>query len=165
MLQDIQDTLRTDDSQLWLLIGLCAALLVTIEAVDEAVDGAWPHQRRARRMSRGERRGQPIWGVVALLLLPAAVLAILNVGIMVWQDVPRTDAMVTGGILLAIGWVLFILGSVERLRLRRILTHGGPALPLVLTAVLAIAVVLLFTSFLEIRPTMETVRDELPLLG
>lgn len=165
MLQEIQDTLRTDDSQLWLLIGLCAALLVTIEAVDEAVDGAWPHQRRARRMSRGERRGQPVWGVVALLLLPAAVLAILNVGIMVWQDVPRTDAMVTGGILLAIGWVLFLLGSVERLRLRRILTHGGPALPLVLTAVLVIAVVLLFTSFLEIRPTMETVRDELPLLG
>ena len=165
MFQDIQDTLRTNDSQLWLLIGLCAALLLTIEAVEEAVEGAWPHQRRARRMTLGERRGQPIWGVVALLLLPAAVLAILNVGIMVWQDAPRTDAMVTGGILLAIGWILFLLGSVDRLRLRRILTQGGPALPLVLTTVLAIATVLLLTSFLEIRPSLETVQNELPFVS
>jgi hypothetical protein len=115
-------------------------------------------------MTIGERRGQPLWGVVALLILPGALLAILIVATMVWQDVERTDGMVTGGILLGIGWVLFLAGSIDRLRLRRVLTQGGIALPLVLVVVLAIAIFLLLTEFLAIRPSLETVREAVPLI-
>jgi len=161
MLDDIRSALNTDDGQLWLLIGLCVALLLTMEAVEEAVEGAWPHQRRTRRMQIGQQRGQPFWALVALLVLPGAVLAILNVGMVVWKDVPRSDAMLTGGLLLGIGWALFVLGSVDRLRVRRFLTQGGPALPLVLTTVLVIAIALLLSSFWDIRPSVETIRESL----
>ncbi len=162
MVNEIRDTLNTDDRQLWLLIGLCVALLLTVEAVEEAVEGAWPHERRTRRMQIGQQRGQPFWALVALLVLPGAVLGILNVGMVVWKDVPRTDAMLTGGLLLGIGWVLFVLGSVDRLRLRGFLTQGGPALPLVLTTVLLIACALLLSSFWDIHPSLDTIRDALP---
>ena len=70
--------------------------------------------------------------------------------------------MLTGGLLLGIGWVLFVLGSVDRLRLSGFLTQGGPALPLVLTTVLLIACALLLSSFWDIRPSLDTVRDALP---
>ena len=92
---DLKDRLHTSDHQLWLLIGLCVALLVTVEAVQEAVEGAWPHQRRLTRMDLSEQRAQPVWALVALLILPAALLAVFNVGMMVWKDVPRTDEMTT----------------------------------------------------------------------
>ena len=160
MLDDLRNTLNTDDRQLWLLIGLCVAFLLTMEAVE----GAWPHERRTRRMQIGQQRGQPFWALVALLVLPGALLAILNVAMVVWKDVPRTDAMLTGGLLLGIGWVLFVLGSVDRLRLRAFLTQGGPALPLVLTAVLLIACALLLSSFWDIRPSVDTIREALPAI-
>ena len=61
---DLKDRLHTSDHQLWLLIGLCVALLVTVEAVQEAVEGAWPHQRRLTRMDLSEQRAQPVWALV-----------------------------------------------------------------------------------------------------
>ena len=70
---DLKDRLHTSDHQLWLWIGLCVALLVTMEAVQEAVEGAWPHQRRLTRMDLSEQRSQPVWALVALLILPAAL--------------------------------------------------------------------------------------------
>jgi hypothetical protein len=73
--------------------------------------------------------------------------------------------MVTGGTLLAIGWVTFLLASIDRLRLRGLLGRAGPALPAALVVVLAAATALLLASFLEIRPTMDTVRDAIPYLG
>ena len=63
---DLQERLHTSDHQLWLLIGLCVALLATIEAVGEAVEGAWPHQRRVTSMDIGEQRAHPVWALVAL---------------------------------------------------------------------------------------------------
>jgi hypothetical protein len=164
-MDELRDRLNTDDHQLWLLIGLCVAVVLTIEAVEEAVVGAWPHQRRLTRMGAGEQRAHPVWAVAALLLIPGAVLAVLNVGMMVWKDVPENDQMVTGGTLLAIGWVTFLLASIDRLRLRGLLGRAGPALPAALVVVLAAATALLLASFLEIRPTMDTVRDAIPYLG
>ena len=164
-MDELRNRLNTDDHQLWLLIGLCAAVILTIEAVEEAVVGAWPHQRRLTRMGPGEQRAHPVWALAAILVVPAAVLAVLNVGMMVWKDVPQTDQMTTGGTLLAIGWVAFLLASVDRLRVRALFGRAGPALPAAIVVLLAAAIALMLASFLEIRPSIETVRDAIPYLG
>lgn len=162
---DLKDRLHTSDHQLWLLIGLCVALLATMEAVQEAVEGAWPHQRRVTRMGMGEQHAHPIWGLVALLILPAALLAVFIVGMMVWKDVPRTDEMTTGGALLGIGWVLFLLASVDSLRLRPLIARAGPVFPIALVVVLALAIALLLSAFLDVRPSVDTLRDAIPFLA
>jgi uncharacterized BrkB/YihY/UPF0761 family membrane protein len=164
-LDEVKDRLHTDNHQLWLLIGLCLAVLATMEAVQEAVEGAWPHQRRVSRMDVGERRAHPVWALVALMILPAAILAVFNVGMMVWKDVPRTDEMTTGGALLGIGWVLFLLASVDALRMRRLIARAGPVFPIALVVVLAAAIALLLSAFLDVRPSMDTVKDALPIIG
>jgi hypothetical protein len=162
---DLKERLHTSDHQLWLLIGLCVALIATIEAVGEAVEGAWPHQRRLTSMDIGEQRAHPVWALVALMILPAALLAVFNVGMMVWKDVPQTDEMTTGGALLAIGWVLFLLASVEGLRLRPLIARAGPVFPIALVVVLAAAIALLLSAFLDIRPSIDTIRDAIPILA
>lgn len=162
---EFKDRLNTSDHQLWLLIGLCVAVIFTIEAVEEAVEGAWPHQRRMTRMDVGEQRAHQVWALVALLVIPAALLALLNVTMIVWKDVPQTDEMRTGGALLAIGWVMFLLASIDRLRMRRLITRAGPIFPIALVFVLSVAIALLLTAFLDIRPDINTVRDALPLIG
>jgi hypothetical protein len=162
---DLKERLHTSDHQLWLLIGLCVALIATIEAVGEAVEGAWPHQRRLTSMDIGEQRAHPVWALVALMILPAALLAVFNVGMMVWKDVPQTDEMATGGALLAIGWVLFLLASIESLRLRPLIARAGPVFPIALVVVLAAAIALLLSAFLDIRPSIDTIRDAIPILA
>ena len=47
-LDEIRKVLRLDDSRVWLLIGLCVALVFTIQSVETATEGTWPHQRRVQ---------------------------------------------------------------------------------------------------------------------
>jgi hypothetical protein len=162
---ELKDRLHTGDHQLWLLIGLCVAFLATMEAVQEAVEGACPHQRRLTRMDLGEQRAQSAWAAVALLILPAALLAVGIVGMIVWKDVKRTDEMTTGGALLGIGWVLFLLASVDRLRLRPFIARAGPVFPIALVAILVAATVLLLSAFLDVRPSVDTLREAIPYWG
>ena len=161
---DFPEFLQTDNRQLWLLIGVCLAMVFTIEAVEEAVEGAWPHQRRPTRMAMTERRAHPLWGIVALLVLPGALLTVLNLAVIAWRELPRTDTLVLGGILLGVGWAVFLLSSIDRLRLRRALQAAGPAAPLVLAVILIAADLLLLIAFLDIRPSVESVREALPSL-
>jgi hypothetical protein len=161
---DFPDWMHTDNHQLWLLIAVCVAMIFTVQAVEEAVEGAWPHQRRLTGMAMPERRAHPIWGVVALLILPGAVLAVANLAVIAWKELERTDTLVLGGILLAAGWVIFLFGSVDNLRVRRLVTSAGPAAPVVLALILIVADLLLLIAFLDIRPTVDAVRDALPSL-
>jgi hypothetical protein len=156
--------LHTDNHQLWLLIAVCVAMIFTIQAVEEAVEGAWPHQRRVTSMAMPERRAHPVWGVVALLVLPGAVLVVLNLAVIAWKELPRNDTLVLGGILLGAGWVIFLLSSMDSLRVRRLFTSAGPAAPFALALILIVADLLLLIAFLDIRPTVEAVRNALPSL-
>jgi uncharacterized membrane protein YdjX (TVP38/TMEM64 family) len=74
----------------------------------------------------------------------------------------RSDTLALGGLLLGAGWVVFMLSSIDRLRVRRFLTAAGQAAPLVLALILLAADVLLLIAFLDIRPSIESVRDALP---
>ena len=140
-------------------------MVATLEVVEEAVEGAWPHQRRTNQMDHGQQRAHQVWALVALLILPAGILAVLNVLMMVWKDAPETDTLRTGGLLLGIAWVTFIFASVDRLRLRRLMAKAGPALPIALVAMLAVAIVLLLSAFLDVRPTVDAIRDAIPYLN
>jgi hypothetical protein len=161
---DLPDFLHTDNHQLWLLIAVCIATIFTIEAVEEAVEGAWPHQRRVTSMAMTERRAHPFWGIVALLVLPGAVLIVLDLAVIAWKALPRNDTLVLGGILLGAGWAVFLLSSIDRLRLRRLFTAAGPAAPLALALILIAADLLLLIAFIDIRPSVQAVRDALPSL-
>jgi hypothetical protein len=164
-LDDLRDFLHTDDRQLWLLIGLCVAMIFTIEAVEEAVEGAWPHQRRAAQIAPAARSLQAVWGVIALLVLPGILLTILNLGVMIWQDVVRPDTLLIGSVFLGIGWAIFLLGSIDRLRFRSFLGQVGFAGALALIVILLIGDALLLIAFLDIRPSWETVKDAIPLVS
>lgn len=161
-MRHLRDLLHTDNHVLWLLIGLCLAMVFTIEAVEAAVEGAWPHQRRPSRMIPRERSAHAIWGVVALLVLPGSLLAILNVGILAWHKAAHTETQILGSIFVGIGWVIFLLGSVDRFRLRRSMAAVGPVGPIALLAMLLVGDVLLLIAFFEIRPSLQAVRDAFP---
>lgn len=146
------------DSRLWwLLIALFVALLFTIQFVESAIDGAWPHQRRPSNFLPRARAVQAGWAVVALLIIPGGLLAIGNVAVAMWQDVGRTDAQVLGGWLLGLSWVVFILGSSNMFGFARLLNVIGIAGTIVLVLVLLIADVLLLSAFLDILPDWDTI--------
>jgi hypothetical protein len=161
---ELPDFLHTDNRMLWLLIGVCLAMVVTIEAVEAAVEGAWPHQRRPTRMLPSERSAHAIWGYVALLVLPGALLEILNLAVLVWRNLDHTDTHVLGSVFVGIGWVTFLLASTDRLPVRRYLATVGPVAPIALLGILLFGDILLLIAFLDIRPTIDEVRDALPTL-
>ena len=162
---ELKDRLHTSDHQLWLLIGLCVALLATMEAVQEAVEGAWPHQRRVTRMDLGEQRAHPSGPLVALLILPAALLAVGNrrhdglEGCA--PDRRDDDRRRTAGDRLG----PVPAGERRCLRLRPLIARAGPVFPIALVVVLAAAIALLLSAFLDVRPSVDTLRDAIPLLS
>jgi hypothetical protein len=143
----------------WLLIALVAALLFTIQSVETAVDGAWPHQRRPSNFLPRARTVQTGWAAVAILLIPGILLAIGNVAVTIWQETAGTDAQTLGGWLLGLSWLAFLLGSLNLLGFTRLLNVIGVSGTLVLILVLLIADILLLSAFLDILPDWETVRQ------
>ena len=161
---DLPDSLNTDNHLLWVLIGVSIAMVLTLDAVQSAVDGAWPHQHRPSRLLPHERTAQSIWGVVAVLIIAGGLILITNLGILLWQDEEYGDSLVLGGILLAVGWVIFLLMSIESLGIRRYLSSIGPTAPLAVMVVLIAAIVLLMLSLLDIVPPWEEFEDALPII-
>ncbi|MDQ3043651.1 MAG: hypothetical protein M3R06_00670 [Chloroflexota bacterium] len=149
---------------LWLLIGLCVAMVLTLQAVETAVEGAWPHQRRPSRVTPQARPAYRAWSLVALLVLPGGLLAILNVAVLLWRDTDRTDAQVLGSLFLGVGWFIFLLMSLDTLRFGRYLTNLGLAGPLALIAILLLGDVLLLIGLLAVLPSWDTVREALPII-
>lgn len=165
MIDDLRDFLRFDNTTLWVLIALCAATVITLQVVDEAVEGAWPHARRPSRLPVRTPGYSEAWSVVALLVLPGLLLGILNVIVLMWKDLDRTDLQGLGSIFVGVGWVLFILASRDLMPVRRFVGNLGIAGPIALVLVLLIGDVLLTIALFDVLPSMEEVRDALPLIG
>ena len=161
---DLPESLNTDNHLLWVLIGVSIAIVLTLDAVQSAVDGAWPHQHRPSRLLPHERTAQSLWGVVAVLIIAGGLLLITNLGILLWQDVDYGDGLVLGSILLAVGWIIFLMMSIESLGIRRYLSSIGPTAPLAVMVVLIAAIVLLVLSLLDIVPPWEEFEDALPII-
>ncbi len=165
MIDDLRDYLRFDNSTLWLLIGLCVATVITLQAVDEAVEGAWPHARRPARMPARAPGFAGAWSLVALLVLPGLLLGILNVVVLMWKDLDRTDLQGLGSIFVGLGWALFMIASRDRLPIRRFVANLGIVGPIALVLVLLIGDVLLTIALFDVLPSMDDVRDALPLIS
>jgi hypothetical protein len=164
-LDQIAEVLRLDDRRVWLLIGLCVALVFTIQSVETATEGAWPHQRRPARMARRARSAQGAWGAVALLLLPGIVLGILNVAVLLWRDVPHTQAQLLGGFLVGLIWVIFVGASANVFGMGRLLRQGGVAGPLALLVLVIAGDILLLSGLLTVLPDPDTLRRAIPGFG
>jgi len=165
MLDDLRDFLRFDNSTLWILIGLCVATVFTLQAVEESVEGAWPHARRPSRMPARSPGFGGAWSLVALLLLPGLLLGILNAVVLLWKDLERTDLQVLGSIFIGLGWALFMAASRDRLPIRRFVGNLGVVGPIALVLVLVIGNVLLTIALFDVLPAMDEVRDALPLVS
>jgi hypothetical protein len=163
--EEIREVLRLNDSRVWLLIGLCVALVFTIQSVETATEGAWPHQRRPAHMARQARSAQGAWGAVALLLLPGIVLGILNVAVLIWRNLAHTQAQVLGGFLVGLIWVIFVGSSVNFLGMGRLLRQGGPAGPLALLVLVVAGDLLLLAGLLDALPDIDVIRGAIPGLG
>ncbi len=163
--EQIRDVLRLNDGRVWLLLGLCVALVFTIQSVETATEGAWPHQRRPSRIAPQARSAQGAWGAVALLLLPGIVLGILNVAVLLWRNLLHLQVQVLGGFLVGLIWLIFVGASVNFLGMGRLLRQGGPAGPLALLVLVVAGDVLLLAGLLEILPDIEVIRNAIPGLG
>lgn len=163
------DTLRdfvtgVEDRRIWLLVAVCVATVLTLQTVETAVEGAWPHQRRASRTIPRARAAQGVWGSVALLLLPGLLLGILNLAVLLWRDRDETETQLLGSFLVGLAWVVFVLASIDRLPVARYLRQLGMVGPIAVLALLVVGDVLLLIAFLDVLPSLETVRDALLLV-
>ncbi|CAA9565280.1 MAG: hypothetical protein AVDCRST_MAG33-2019 [uncultured Thermomicrobiales bacterium] len=157
------DFLSSIDAPVWWLIGLALATILTLQAVETAVEGAWPHQRRLGRTSMSARSGQGAWAVVALLLLIALLLAILSLSVVAWRDLELGTSQIVGAGLVGVAWVLFLLSTTDRIAPGRYLRGLGAAGPVAIGILLLAGGVLLLVTFLDILPPLEEVRDALPI--
>jgi hypothetical protein len=161
---DFPDSLNTNNHLLWVLVGVCIAMVLTLDAVQTAVDGAWPHQHRPSQLLPHERTAQSIWGLVAVLIIAGGLLLITNLSILIWQDEDYGDSLVLGSILLGVACVVFLLSSIVSLGIRRYLSSIGPSAPLAILVVLIAAIVLLVLTLLDIVPPWDEFKDALPII-
>ncbi|MCC6943346.1 MAG: hypothetical protein IT335_02150 [Thermomicrobiales bacterium] len=158
------DALQTDNHILWALIATSVVMVITLEAVQSAVEGAWPHQRRPSTMLPSERTAHSLWGIVALALIAGGLLLIANLAILLWKDLDPLDIQRAGGVLLAVAWALFMLVSIDRFGIRRHMTAIGLAGPVAAIAILTAAIVLLSLALIDIWPPTDDFRDALPVI-
>ena len=142
------------DPRLWLLIGVAILLIFTIEAVEGYVDGAWPQLRHDAPAFRSQAIGRSLWVSVAFLLLPGIVLALVNLGLLVWKGLPQNSTQIFGAFFLGIGWLIFTLTSIDLIGLGRYMRKVGPAAPLALIVCLLVGDLLLLAAVLDLIPTV-----------
>lgn len=142
----------------WLLIALAIALLFTIQAIETAVEGAWPNQRRSSRLVPRARWVQASWGFIAIFVLVGALLVIGSVAVLVWRDPSRPNGLSIGSVLLGIGWVLFLVFSLNLFRLGKLMENLGLIGPLAILIILVVGDILLLVAFQELLPAWHEVR-------
>ena len=145
----------------WLLIAISVALLLTLQAIETAVEGAWPHQRRSNAYLPGARGVHVTWAAAAILVIPGALAAIGSVAALIWLKLDAPDGLRLGGTLLAIGWVLFLLFGLNVFGLGGVIRSLGMIGPLAIFAVLLVSDALLIVTLLDILPAWSVVRDAL----
>jgi len=143
----------------WLLIALSLALVFTIQAVETAIDGAWPHQHRANRSLPRSHTVQQGWAFVALLVVPGVVLAIGIVSVHIWRAPVSPDQQALGGVLVGVGWLLFLLFGLNMFRLGSLMTNLGMIGPIAIMILLIVGNLLLLTAFMDVLPSLDVVRS------
>ncbi len=142
------------DPRLWLLVGLAVLLIFTVEAVEQYVDGSWPQLRHAAPAFRSQAIGRSLWSAVAFLLLPGIVLALINLGLLVWRGLPQNNTQILGAFFLGLGWIIFALTSINLAGLGGYMRKVGVAAPLALIVCLLVGDLLLLAALLDLLPSV-----------
>jgi hypothetical protein len=140
------------DTRLWLLIGLSIAMLFTIEAIEDYVEGTWPQMRRPNSGAGAIGHSRSLWVGVALLVLPGLVLTILNLAILLWQNLTFSNMELLGTIFVVVGWLLFLATTINLGGIGTYFEDVGFVAPLSLVMILLIGDLLLFLSLIDIFP-------------
>ena len=143
----------------WLLIAISVALLLTLQAIETAVEGAWPHQRRSNAYLPGARGVHVTWAATAVMVIPGALAAIGSVAALIWLNIEAPGRLELGGTLLAIGWLLFLVFGLNVFGLGGLIRNLGVIGPLAILAVLLVSDILLIVTLLDILPAWSVVRD------
>ena len=164
--EEIREVLRLDDSRVWLLIGLCVALVFTIQSVETATEGAWPHQRRPARMAppgalRAGRVGRG--GAAAAARYRARHPQCRRVALE--GPAALRSRRSWAGFWSGLIWVIFVGASVNFLGMGRLLRQGGPAGPLALLVLVVAGDLLLLAGLLDVLPDIDIIRNAIPGLG
>lgn len=150
-----------DSGWWWLLFGVIIALLFSLQALDTAVEGAWPHQRADNQYIPGARGIKPAWAIAAVLIIPGGVAMAGIISVILWRDITTPDGLRLGGTLLVIGWLLFLIFGLNVLGLGRLLGTLGMIGPLAIAIVLLVADALLIVTLMDVLPAWDVVRDSL----
>lgn len=150
-----------DSGWWWLLIGVAIALLFSLQALETAVEGTWPHQRTDNQYIPGARGIKPAWTVAAILIVPGALSVLGIVSVILWRNILTPDGFQLGGILLAIGWVFFLVFGLNVFGLGRLLGTLGMFGPLAIAIVLLVADGLLIVTLLDVLPAWDIIQDAL----
>lgn len=142
----------------WLLIVVIVALLYSLQALETAVEGAWPHQRRDNEYIPGARGVKGAWAFAAILIIPASVALIGIISVIMWRDISYPDGFALGGWLLALGWALFIVFGLNIGGMGKILGTLGMLGPLAIAFILIAANFILIITLRDILPPWDIVR-------
>lgn len=142
----------------WLLIVVIVALLYSLQALETAVEGAWPHQRRDNEYIPGARGVKGAWALAAILIIPASVALIGIISVIMWRDISYPDGFALGGWLLALGWALFIVFGLNIGGMGKILGTLGMLGPLAIAFILIAANFILIITLRDILPPWDIVR-------
>jgi hypothetical protein len=145
----------------WLLIGISVILLVTLQGLETAVEGTWPHQRRDNEYIPGVRGVKPAWAFAAILIIPGALAMIGIVAVIIWLDIDAPEGLNLGGALLALGWLLFLIFGLNLLGLGRVLGTLGAFGPIAIGIVLLVADGLLIVTLMDVLPSWDVVEESL----
>jgi hypothetical protein len=150
-----------DSGWWWLLIGVAVALLFSLQAMETAIEGTWPHQRRDNEYIPGARGIKPAWGIAAILVIPGALAMIGIISVILWLDILTPEGLRLGGALLGLGWLLFLIFGLNFLGLGRLLGTLGMFGPLAIAIVLLVADGLLIVTLLDVLPPWDVVQESL----
>lgn len=145
----------------WLLILIVVALLFSLQALETAVEGAWPHQRHDNEYIPGARGVKSAWAIASILIIPAGVALAGIVAVIIWRDIPYPDGFALGGWLLALGWLLFLAFGLNWAGLGKVLGTLGMLGPLAIAFVLVAANAILLITLRDILPAWEVTRESI----
>ena len=149
-----------DDRLWWVLIALCVALLLTVQGIETALEGAWPHQRRSSRLfpasGPSSYPGGP-WPCSSFRALAVdrdcrdRAVARSRVARLhhSWNRADR------------IGWGFFLLFSLDTRWFGRLFSNLGLIGPIALAVLLVTGDTLLLSTFLDIVPDWDTLIDSI----
>lgn len=145
----------------WLLIGVFIILLVTLQGLEAAVEGTWPHQRRDNEYIPGVRGVKPAWAFAAILIIPGALAVIGIAAVIIWLDIRVPQGLNLGGALFALGWILFLIFGLNLFGLGRVLGTLGVFGPIAIGILLLVADGLLIVTLMDVLPAWEVIEESL----